>query len=58
MAKTREDLDDGNTERFELRVSPLFTKQVDDWRRRQPDVPTRAEAVRRMVAIVAKDRRK
>jgi hypothetical protein len=37
------------TERLEMRVDPAFLQAVDDWRRRQPDIPPRAEAVRRLV---------
>ena len=37
------------TERFEMRVTKSFLKSVDDWRRRQEDLPTRAEAIRRLV---------
>lgn len=39
-----------NTERLELRISPRLMKIVDDWRRAEPDIPTRSEAIRRMVA--------
>jgi len=37
------------TERFEMRANPEFLKLVDEWRRSQPDLPPRAEAVRRIV---------
>jgi len=37
------------TERFQMRVSPSFLRMVDEWRRRQPDLPSRAEAIRRLV---------
>ena len=36
-------------ERFEFRVTEDFVKRLDDWRRRQPDLPTRASAVRQLV---------
>jgi hypothetical protein len=41
---------------FQMRVSDSFLRMVDDWRRGQVDVPSRAEAIRRMVeqAINAK----
>ena len=44
------------TERFEMRVPGAFLLAVDDWRRRQPDIPSRAEAIRRLVeqALAAK----
>ena len=38
-----------NTERFEMRVTKAFLKVVDEWRRKQPDLPSRAEAIRRLV---------
>jgi hypothetical protein len=36
---------------FQMRVSPEWLAQIDDWRRKQPDIPSRAEAVRLLVAI-------
>jgi hypothetical protein len=35
--------------RFEMRADNSFLKSVDEWRRRQPDLPSRAEAIRRLV---------
>lgn len=40
------------TERFQMRVSKGFLQKVDDWRRKEPDLPPRAEAIRRMVEQV------
>lgn len=37
------------TERFEMRANQEFLKKLDDWRRSQPDLPARAEAIRRIV---------
>jgi hypothetical protein len=34
-----------------MRVSEPFLRMVDDWRRGQTDVPSRAEAIRRMVEL-------
>lgn len=34
--------------RLELRVDPVWLKKLDEWRRKQPDLPNRAEALRRM----------
>jgi hypothetical protein len=31
------------------RLQPEFLKQIDEWRRDQPDLPTRPEAIRRLV---------
>jgi hypothetical protein len=53
MPKTKKSNDELQTERLQLRVSPSFLRMVDDWRRKQPDIPPRAEAIRRMVAIAA-----
>jgi hypothetical protein len=41
--------DEEQTERFQMRVSPSFLRLVDDWRRKQSDLPSRAEAIRRLV---------
>ena len=34
-----------------VRVQPDMAKQLDDWRRRQEDLPGRPEAIRRLVEI-------
>jgi hypothetical protein len=34
-----------------VRVQPDMAKQIDDWRRRQDDLPGRPEAIRRMVEL-------
>jgi hypothetical protein len=34
-----------------VRVQPDMAKQLDDWRRRQEDLPGRPEAIRRLVAL-------
>jgi metal-responsive CopG/Arc/MetJ family transcriptional regulator len=39
------------TERFEMRVPASFLKMVDEWRRKQPELPSRAEAIRRLVEL-------
>jgi hypothetical protein len=41
--------DEEQTERFQMRVSPSFLRLIDEWRRKQPDLPSRAEAIRRLV---------
>jgi hypothetical protein len=43
---------------FQMRVSESFLRMVDDWRRGQIDVPSRAEAIRRMVELAAKMKKK
>ncbi len=35
--------------RFEMRAGPGWLARVDEWRRSQPDLPSRAEAIRRLV---------
>ncbi|MGY4499715.1 hypothetical protein ACVWYH_003646 [Bradyrhizobium sp. GM24.11] len=37
------------TERFEMRLDPSILDRVDGWRSEQADLPSRAEAVRRLV---------
>jgi hypothetical protein len=37
------------TERFELRLDPGILDDVDEWCGRQADLPSRAEAVRRLI---------
>ena len=34
---------------FQMRVSEDFLRKLDAWRRTQPDLPSRAEAIRRLV---------
>jgi hypothetical protein len=34
---------------FPIRVSPEFLEKIDQWRVKQPDIPTRAESIRRLV---------
>jgi hypothetical protein len=38
-------------ETFNMRVPGDTLRRVDEWRRRTPDLPTRAEAVRRLIEI-------
>lgn len=43
--------------RFEMVASEDWLKRVDDWRRKQDDLPSRAEAIRRLVAAaLSKDK--
>jgi hypothetical protein len=39
------------TERFGMVVEPEFLEAIDDWRRKQPELPSRAEAIRRLVKL-------
>jgi hypothetical protein len=36
-------------------ASPSWFSAVDNWRRQQPDIPSRAEAIRRLVLLALKD---
>jgi hypothetical protein len=35
--------------RFEMVIPPGWMEKIDEWRRKQPDLPPRAEAIRRLV---------
>lgn len=37
------------TRTFQMRVDDAWLATVDEWRRKQPDLPARAEAIRRLV---------
>ena len=39
----------GHDRPFQMRVSGELLRKLDAWRRVQPDLPSRAEAIRRMV---------
>ena len=34
---------------FQMRATDEFLRRVDDWRRQQPELPSRAEAIRRLI---------
>jgi hypothetical protein len=36
--------DEGQTERFDIRVYASWMHRVDEWRRKQEDLPSRGEA--------------
>ena len=40
-----------HTKVFQMRASEEFLARIDDWRRVQPDIPSRAEAIRRLVEL-------
>jgi hypothetical protein len=40
--------------RFEVRLSPELGEEIDDWRRTQQDIPSRAEAARRLIELSLK----
>jgi hypothetical protein len=41
-----------------VRVDPEFLKLIDDWRRKQDDLPGRPEAIRRLVELGLKAKAK
>jgi len=36
---------------FQMRATQDFFRRIDDWRRQQPDLPSRAEAIRRLTEL-------
>jgi len=36
---------------LQVRADRKFVEILDDWRRKQPDLPSRAEAIRRLVEL-------
>jgi len=36
---------------MQMRVTDEFIAELDDWRRKQPDLPNRTEAIRRLVRL-------
>jgi hypothetical protein len=37
--------------RLEIRLPAELAEQIDDWRREQPDLPSKTEAIRRLVEL-------
>lgn len=48
MSKKAHPTSEQRTERFGMRASPEMMKRVDEWRRQQPDLPSRTEAIHRL----------
>ncbi|MCG8503268.1 MAG: hypothetical protein MI755_01565 [Sphingomonadales bacterium] len=44
--------------RLNMVISPSQIEAIDDWRREQEDLPSRSEAIRRLVAIALESERK
>jgi hypothetical protein len=40
-----------NDKVFQMRVSEGFLRRLDDWRREQPDIPSRADSIRKLVDL-------
>jgi hypothetical protein len=45
---------DTRTERLNLAMSKGMIKAIDEWRRKEIDLPPRAEATRRLIALALK----
>jgi hypothetical protein len=41
--------DEPQTHQMQTRVTADFLRKLDEWRRQQPDLPSRTEALRRIV---------
>jgi len=50
MARGKEKM----SETVYVRCSPTMVQAIDEWRRNEPDLPTRAEALRRIAARALK----
>ena len=42
-------MDEDEVRPYQIRLSTSFWRKVDEWRRQQPEIPARAEAIRRLV---------
>ena len=47
--------DDFLSERMALALSKALVRRIDDWRRKQPSIPTRAAAARRLIEAALGD---
>jgi hypothetical protein len=54
MAEKDEEWSAEMTQTLQMRVSPSFLKLLDEYRRREPDLPSRSAAIRRLVEAGAK----
>jgi hypothetical protein len=43
--------DMANDRTFQMRTTDEFLRRIDDWRRFQEDLPSRAEAMRRLIEL-------
>jgi len=41
----------------QLRIEPQMAQAIDEWRRQEPDLPSRSEAIRRLVEEALKAKR-
>lgn len=49
-------MDETKDKRFEMVAEASWLKRVDDWRRKQEPIPSRAEAIRRLVTAALSKR--
>jgi hypothetical protein len=47
--------DDSLSERMALALSKALVRRIDDWRRKQPSIPTRAAAARQLIEAALGD---
>jgi hypothetical protein len=47
--------DDPKGTTLQMRVSAAYLKSIDDWRRKQPDLPSRSEAIRRLTTMALRE---
>jgi hypothetical protein len=40
-----------NDKLFQMRTTADFLRRIDDWRRAQDDLPSRSEAIRRLIEL-------
>jgi len=52
--KTRKQRASATGDLIGVRVQPQLAAEIDEWRRRQEDIPGRPEAIRRLVEIALK----
>jgi len=45
------DTNEKHSVRVDLMMMPSELRAIDGWRRQQPDLPTRAEAIRRLIHL-------
>lgn len=48
-------MSDLKTQRLQMVISPAQIEQIDAWRAKQPGVPSRSEAIRRLVEKALQD---
>lgn len=40
-----------NDKTFQMRASEEWLRELDNWRRKQPEIPSRSEAIRQLVRL-------